>query len=66
MRLQKGRLVIEFASTGERLFCSLELEAANHELEIAKDSDEKQAADMAAMIERYRERFGDLSENKEG
>lgn len=66
MKLQKGRLVIEYPSTGERLLSWLELETVNQELEIAKDSDEKQAAEMAAMLERYRERFGDLSENKEG
>jgi Uma2 family endonuclease len=73
MSLQDGRLLIEDANTGERLLSSLELEAANQELEvanqeleIAKDSAEQQAAEMAAMLERYRELFGDLSENEEG
>ena len=56
MSLQEGRLVIEDATTGERLLSSLELEAA-------KESAEQQAAEMAALLERYRERFGELPES---
>jgi Uma2 family endonuclease len=51
MSLQEGRLVIEDATTGERLLSSVELE--------------QQAAEMARRLERYRERFGDLPENGE-
>ncbi|HBB31239.1 MAG TPA: hypothetical protein DDZ80_28240 [Cyanobacteria bacterium UBA8803] len=51
--LQEGGLVMDDASTGERLLSSLELEAA-------KASAEQQAAEMAALLERYRERFGEL------
>ncbi len=46
--LQESRLIIEDVNTGERLLSSLELE--------------QQAADMAARLERYRERFGELPE----
>ncbi|MBE9117278.1 Uma2 family endonuclease [Lusitaniella coriacea LEGE 07157] len=53
MSLQEGQLVIEDAETGERLLSSLELEAA-------KESAEQQAAEMAALLEQYRERFGEL------
>jgi Putative restriction endonuclease len=49
MSLQEGRLVIEDAETGERLLSSLELE--------------QQAAEMAALLKQYRERFGELPEN---
>lgn len=59
MSLQEGRLVIEDANTGERLLSSLELE-------IAKESAEKQTAEMAELLERYRERFGELPQNEEG
>jgi len=48
MSLQSGRLVIEDANTGERLLSSLELE--------------QQAAEMATLLERYREQFGELPE----
>jgi Uma2 family endonuclease len=51
--LQSGSLVIEDADTGSRLLSSVELEAAN-------ESAKQQAAEMAAMLERYRERFGEL------
>ncbi|HBS71065.1 MAG TPA: hypothetical protein DEA79_18505 [Cyanobacteria bacterium UBA11153] len=54
--LQDGHLAIEDANTGSRLLSSVELEAAN-------ESAKQQAAEMAAMLERYRERFGDLPEN---
>ena len=77
--LQEGRLVIEDANTGERLLSSLELEAANQELEatnqeleatnqeleVAKELAQQQAAEMAALLEHYRERFGDLPDSRE-
>lgn len=44
--LQEGSLVIEDADTGSRLLSNLELE--------------QQATEMAAMLERYREHFGEL------
>jgi hypothetical protein len=47
--LQDNRLILEDAQTGQRLQTSLELEAA--------------AAEMAARLARYQERFGDLPEN---
>ncbi|NJP08700.1 MAG: Uma2 family endonuclease [Leptolyngbyaceae cyanobacterium RU_5_1] len=47
--LQDGQLVMEDSQTGERLKTSLELERDNQ--------------DMAAMLARYRERFGALPEN---
>ncbi|MDY6936735.1 MAG: Uma2 family endonuclease [Cyanobacteriota bacterium] len=56
MSLQEGRLVIEDAETGERLLSSVELETA-------KNSAEQQAAEIAAQLERYRKRFGELPEN---
>lgn len=40
-----------------------ELEAANQELEAAKKSAEQQAEEMAALLESYRERFGELPSN---
>lgn len=55
LSLQSGSLVIEDVNTGERLLSSVELEAAN-------ESAKQQAASMAAMLERYRERFGELPE----
>lgn len=79
MSLQSGCLVIEDANTGERLLSSLELEAANQELEatnqeleatnqeleVAKELAQQQAAEMAALLEHYRERFGDLPDSRE-
>ncbi|NES20374.1 MAG: Uma2 family endonuclease [Symploca sp. SIO3E6] len=50
MSLQSGCLVIEDANTGERLLSSLELE--------------QQAAEMATLLERYRERFGELPDKE--
>jgi Putative restriction endonuclease len=50
MSLQEGRLVIEDAETRKRLLSSVELE--------------QQAAEMAARLERYRERFGELPEGE--
>ncbi len=44
---------MEDAQTGERLKTSLELEAENQVLE-------QQSAEMAALLARYRERFGDI------
>lgn len=61
--LQDGRLVIEDAKTGQRLKTSLELEAANQELETAKNAAQQQAAEMAALLARYQEQFGDLPED---
>ncbi|MEQ9367787.1 Uma2 family endonuclease [Coleofasciculus chthonoplastes] len=58
MSLHNGGLVIEDANTGERLLSSLELEAANQELE-------QQTTEMATLLERYRERFGELPDNEE-
>ncbi|NER99547.1 MAG: Uma2 family endonuclease, partial [Symploca sp. SIO1B1] len=65
--LQSGSLVVEDADTGERLLSSLELEATNQELEatnqeleVAKELAQQQAAEMAALLEHYRERFGEL------
>ena len=72
--LQQGRLIIEDAATGERLLSSLELEATNQELEAtnqeleatnqeleaAKELADQQAAEMAALLARYQQRFGDL------
>ncbi|MGB3692040.1 MAG: Uma2 family endonuclease [Spirulinaceae cyanobacterium] len=55
MSLHEGRLVIEDASTGERLLSSVELEAA-------KNSAEQQAAEMAELLARYQEQFGSLPE----
>ncbi|MFB2833872.1 Uma2 family endonuclease [Floridanema evergladense] len=51
--LREGRLVMEDVQTGERLKTSLELEAENQVLE-------QQSGEMAALLARYRERFGDL------
>ncbi|MDY6782505.1 MAG: Uma2 family endonuclease [Cyanobacteriota bacterium] len=76
MSFQEGCLIVEDAETGERLLSSLELETANQELETAnqeletanqeletaKKSAQQQAEEMAAQLERYRERFGDLSD----
>ena len=73
--LEEGGLVMEDSSTGERLKTSLELEATNQELEAAnqeleatnqeleagKKLAEQQAADLATLLTRYRERFGELS-----
>lgn len=60
--LQNGRLVMEDSQTGERLKTSLELEAENQELATARELAAQQAADMVALLARYRERFGDLPE----
>lgn len=51
--LQDGQLVMEDIQTGERLKTSLELEAANQALE-------QQAAEMAALLARYQDQFGEL------
>jgi Uma2 family endonuclease len=65
--LKDGRLVMEDAQTGEQLKTSLELEAENQALEAenqaleaAKAQVEQQASEMAALLARYQERFGDL------
>jgi Uma2 family endonuclease len=77
--LQDGRLIIEDAQTGQRLMTSQELEAANQELEAAnqeleaanqeleteRNAAQQQAADMAALLDRYRLQFGDLPEGKQ-
>lgn len=64
--LQAGRLVIEDAQTGQRLKTSLELEAENLELEAEKNAAQQQATEMAALLIRYREQFGDLPEGTSG
>jgi Uma2 family endonuclease len=65
--LKDGQLVMEDAQTGEPLKTSLELETENQALETenqaleaAKAQVEQQASEMAALLARYRERFGDL------
>lgn len=70
--LQDGRLIMEDAQTGQRLKTSVELvaenqelAAENQELATAKELAQQQAADMAALLNRYRERFGDLPDNRE-
>ncbi len=74
--LQDGRLIMEDAQTGQRLKTSVELVAENQELaaenqELAAENQElvaarelaqQQAADVAALLARYREQFGDLPE----
>lgn len=67
--LQDGRLIMEDAQTGQRLKTSVELAAENQELAAenqefaaAKELAQQQAQDMAALMARYRERFGDLPE----
>ncbi len=72
--LQDGRLIMEDAQTGQRLKTSVELAAENQELattnqELAttKELAQQQAAETAALLARYRERFGNLPEtNREG
>lgn len=49
MSLQEGSLVIEDGSTGERLLSSVELEEAN--------------AEMAKLLARYQEQFGELPDD---
>lgn len=72
--LQERQLIIEDADSGQRLKTSLELEAENRELEAenreleaenreletAKTQAEQQVADMAALLDRYQQQFGDL------
>lgn len=67
----EGRLIMEDVQTGERLLTSSELAAANQELAAtnqelaaAKEQVERQAAEMEALLAKYRERFGDLPENQ--
>ena len=70
MSLREESLVIEDADSGERLLSSVELEAANlelekanSELEKAKQSAQQQAEEMAALLARYQEQFGELPED---
>jgi Uma2 family endonuclease len=65
--LKDGQLVMEDAETGEQLKTSLELEAdnqaleaENQALEAEKAQAQQQASEMADLLARYRERFGDL------
>lgn len=59
LSLQDGRLVMEDAITGSRLQTSVELEAA-------KNLAQQQAAEMAALLARYREQFGELPDSNGG
>ena len=66
----EGHLVMEDAQTGERLLTSSELASTNQELastnqELAAaiEQVERQAAEMEALLAKYRERFGDLADN---
>jgi len=77
LSLQDGRLLMEDAQTGQSLKTSVELAAENQELaaenqELAAENQElavekelaqQQAADMAALLARYQEQFGDLPDN---
>lgn len=65
--LQEMHLVIEDGQTGERLKAALELAAENRELTEenqvlarAKAEAEQRAAEMAALLARYQQQFGDL------
>lgn len=60
--LQDGCLRMEDTQTGQRLKTSVELAAENQELAAAKDLAQQQAADVAALLVRYRQKFGDLPE----
>lgn len=51
--LREGRIVLEDAETGERLKTSQELAQENQELV-------QENQDMAALLARYRQQFGDL------
>ncbi len=71
--LVDGRLVVEDAQTGQRLKTSMELEAENQELEAEnqeleaqRNAAHQQAAEMAVLLDRYREQFGDLPEGTSG
>jgi hypothetical protein len=72
--LQDGCLIMEDAQTGQRLKTSVELAAENQELAAenqelttAKELAQQQAVEMAALLARYQERFGELPEtNSEG
>ncbi len=64
--LQECRLVVEDAQTGQRLKTSMELEAENQELEAQRNAAQQQAAEMAVLLARYREEFGDLPEGTRG
>jgi preprotein translocase subunit Sec63 len=62
---------MENADTGERLQTTVELEAAKNlaqqqasEMEAAKNLALQQADEMAALLDQYREQFGDLPQNK--
>lgn len=54
-------LVIEDGQTGERLKAALELAAENQVLARAKAEAEQRAAEMAALLARYQQQFGDLA-----
>jgi len=67
MSIQAGRLVMVDGETGQPLKAPLalteenrELTEENRKLAIAKAEAEQQAAEMAALLARYRQQFGDL------
>ncbi|MCP2727598.1 Uma2 family endonuclease [Symplocastrum sp. BBK-W-15] len=71
MSFIEGSLVMVDSETGERLLNSSELAATNQELTAtnqeliaAKEEVERQAAEMEALLAKYRERFGNLPENQ--
>ncbi|MCA1992376.1 MAG: Uma2 family endonuclease [Coleofasciculus sp. S288] len=71
LSLQDGCLVMEDAQTGQRLKTSAELAAENQELTAenqelaaAKELAQQQAAEMAALLTRYQEQFGNLPETR--
>jgi Uma2 family endonuclease len=60
MSLQDGQIVLEDADTGERLKTSLELSQENQELSQENQELSQENQDMAALLDRYRQQFGEL------